>query len=301
MPSYHSPLRYPGGKRKLANFVKLLLRANRLLDGEYAEVYAGGAAVAMDLLLGRYVARVHINDYDPGIAAFWSAVVEDTNDLCDAINGVPVSVDEWERQRDVHERLQAGENVPRLDAALATFFLNRANRSGIISGGIIGGKDQTGEWGIKARFNKQPLIERIKRIGRERTRISVTQMDGEDFLLKVAPSLPAKSLTYLDPPYFVKGQQMLYANYYKPGDHAAVANIVANLESPWMVSYDDVRDIRELYSSFRSKEYDISYSAQDRYRGREVAFFANGLSIPEVKDPSRLKDRLFRQLELEVA
>jgi DNA adenine methylase len=291
---------FPGGKRKLANFVKILLRSNGLLDGEYAEVYAGGAAVALELLFERYVSKVHINDFDPGIYAFWHSAVYETDVLCEMIEGVPVTTDEWEAQRAIHKRLHAGSDVSKLDAALATFFLNRANRSGIISGGVIGGKDQTGKWGINARFNKPELVRRIKKIGRARSRISVTKYDGAIFLQKVATELPERSLTYLDPPYYVKGQQMLYANYYKPDDHQAVADLVGKLETPWMVSYDDVKEIRALYASHSSKEYDIHYSAQDRHRGRDVAVFSVELVVPDVDDPARIKERSLRQLELEV-
>ena len=44
---HFTPLRYPGGKAKLADYVKALLKENRLLDGEYVEPYAGGAAIAL--------------------------------------------------------------------------------------------------------------------------------------------------------------------------------------------------------------------------------------------------------------
>lgn len=297
MSAYQSPLRYPGGKRKLANFIKLLLRGNNLLDGEYAEVYAGGAAVALDLLFGRYVSRIRINDYDPGVYAFWRAATDETAELCRRIDAINVSIEEWERQRVIHASVQEGEDIDLLDAALSTFFLNRTNRSGIISGGVIGGKGQSGKWKIDARFNKPNLIRRIEKIGRHRSQIEVTGMDGADFLAEIAPALPERSLVYLDPPYYVKGQQMLYANYYKPEDHATIYKLVNALERPWLVSYDDVEEIRNLYAEFRSREYDIFYSAQDRYQGREIAFFADDLYIPEVDDPAKLKTGSLRQLE----
>ena len=41
MPLY-SPLRYPGGKGKLTNFVKKIVEENDLFGGHYVEAYAGG-------------------------------------------------------------------------------------------------------------------------------------------------------------------------------------------------------------------------------------------------------------------
>jgi D12 class N6 adenine-specific DNA methyltransferase len=42
----HSPLRYPGGKRRLVPYVAALLQANALQPGVLVEPFAGGASVA---------------------------------------------------------------------------------------------------------------------------------------------------------------------------------------------------------------------------------------------------------------
>lgn len=290
---YYSPLRYPGGKRKLTNFFKLLVKKNGLVDGEYAEVYAGGAAVALGLLFGEYVSRIHINDLDRGIYAFWNAVLHRTDELCRRIRQVPVTMGEWERQRTV---LLAEDPDP-LDLALATFFLNRTNRSGIILGGVIGGKEQQGDWGMEARFNKENLIERIQKIGRYGSRITLYNDDASDFLRQRIPQLSKRALLYIDPPYFVKGNRLLYANYYDEDDHARIAQQIRSLPNPWVVSYDNVPEIRKLYEGFRALEYNISYSAQDRYRGKEVTFFSAGLKIPDVTNPARIRQPEFKRLE----
>lgn len=282
--AFYSPLRYPGGKRKLANYISLLFRTNRLLDGEYAEVYAGGAAVALTLLYGEYASRVHINDLDAGVYAFWMAARDDTDALCHRVRDAKLTMAEWKRQRGV---LSSAE-PDRLDLAYSTFYLNRTNRSGIITGGPIGGKDQTGPWKLDARFKKDDLIRRIERVGRWASRIEVSNLDGAEFLRTVAPTLPVRSLIYLDPPYYVKGQEMLYANYYVPDDHAEIARLAGDLKRNWIVSYDDASEVRHLYRNHRSVAYDIAYSAQQRYRGREVAFFSPGLKIPELADPARV-------------
>jgi DNA adenine methylase len=281
---FYSPLRYPGGKRKLANFMALLFRTNQLLDGEYAEVYAGGAAVALTLLYGEYARKVHINDLDRGVHAFWIAARDRTDELSRLVHDARLEIAEWERQRAV----QFADDPDPLDLAFSTFYLNRTNRSGIITGGVIGGKDQTGEWKIDARFRTRDLVRRIERIGRWASRIEIHNLDGAEFLKTVAQELPPKSLVYLDPPYYVKGQEMLYANYYGPDDHAEVASLVRELKVLWVVSYDDTAEVRALYEDRPTVAYDIAYSASDRYRGREVAFFSDGLLIPDVSDPARV-------------
>ena len=279
-----SPLRYPGGKRKLANFIRLLFYENNLLDGEYAELYAGGASVALSLLYGEFVTRVHINDIDPAVAAFWSATLESTEELTKRIHDVAVNMNEWERQRSVQE----SKDPDPVDLAFSTFFLNRTNRSGIIKGGVIGGKAQAGRWALDARFNKRDLIGRIEKIARYRSRIKVYQLDGADFICNVLPSLPCKALIYLDPPYYVKGGD-LYEHHYRHEDHERIANLVGKIKQPWLVSYDYVPAVEKMYSEYRQLQYGIHYSAQARYRGTEVMVFSPQLRIPEVADPSKVK------------
>ena len=59
---HFTPLRYPGGKAKLAAYIKEIIRTNKLYDGEYVEPYAGGAGIALELLFQEYVTKIHIKD-----------------------------------------------------------------------------------------------------------------------------------------------------------------------------------------------------------------------------------------------
>lgn len=279
---HYSPLRYPGGKSKLAPFIALLFESNQLCDGHYAEAYAGGAGVALALLYGDYASRIHINDLDRSIFAFWHSVLNDTENLCRCIKNARLSIAEWRRQRRVQDDKAT---APLLELGFSTFFLNRTNRSGIIaSGGVIGGLKQEGEWGIDARYNAADLVRRIERIAALRSRISLTNNDALDFIRNAKASLPARSLVYLDPPYFVKGQK-LYANYYGPDDHAAVATSLDGARWPWVVSYDAAPEIRRLYREYRNREYDLRYTAAKRYLGSELMFFSPGLKIPRGVNP----------------
>ncbi|MBX3052313.1 MAG: DNA adenine methylase [Caldilineaceae bacterium] len=286
MPFY-SPFRYPGGKRKLANFIKLIFIKNDLLDGDYIEPYAGGAGVALSLLFDEYVRRIYINDLDPSVYSFWHSVLNSTDHLCQLIHDTSVTIDEWQRQK----QLQIESDVSHLELGFSTFFLNRTNRSGIISGGVIGGKKQIGNWKLDARYNKKDLIKRIERIARFRDRIHLFNLDASVFIDNVLPRIGKRSLSYFDPPYYVKGQQLLYTNFYGEREHESVAKQIQQLENLWIVSYDDAFEIRSLYADRRVLHYGLNYSAQDRYLGAEVMFFCDDLLIPEVTDPSKLKTK----------
>ncbi len=284
MPFY-SPLRYPGGKRKLANYLKRIFVTNNLLSGDYVEPYAGGASIALALLFEGYVRNIWINDLDRSVYAFWYSVLNHTDELCRLISETPVTMEEWHRQK----RVQDDNNSTLVELGFSTFFLNRTNRSGIISGGVIGGKEQNGKWKLDARYNKKDLISRIQKIARYRSRIHLRNQDAILFIKSTLPYLPERALLYLDPPYYVKGQQMLYKSYYGTEEHQTLSQFITSLNLCWIVSYDDTPEIRALYKIFRSINYSINYSAQDRYRGSEVMFFSHRVVVDEVRDPSKVK------------
>lgn len=283
---FNTPLRYPGGKGKLTDFIKLIFEQNDLLDGHYVEPYAGGAGIALNLLTHSYASCVHLNDLNPAVFGFWSSVINQPDELCKAIRDVRVTMEEWHRQRAI---LDSPENHSPLEIGFSTFFLNRTNRSGIIWGGVIGGKNQNGPWKLDARFNKDDLICRIEKIAMYRSRIRLYNHDAGELIKTVLPALPKKTLVYLDPPYYVKGQG-LYQNHYLHDDHVIISKLVKKLIThPWIVSYDHAPEIIAMYKGCPTITYGINYSAQDRYKGAEAMFFSNKLIVPDVKNPANLK------------
>jgi|TARA_Y100001968_G_scaffold333924_1_gene401168 DNA adenine methylase len=278
---FFTPLRYPGGKGKLSYYVKSIIESNNLLDGHYVEPFAGGAGVALELLFHEYVNQIHINDLDPAVYAFWSACVNKTEELCKLISDTPVTIDTWERQR---ELLRNEDNsVETLELAFATFFLNRTNRSGILKAGVIGGRAQAGKWKLDVRFNKEDLIKRIEMIANYRNRINIYNLDTVDLLNTLPQTLPKNTLVYLDPPYYVKGQG-LYRNFYEHKDHVEIKSILDTItEIPWIVSYDNVGQISNIYSDYRTKVFDLQYTAQTKRVASEIMIFSDSVSIPDTQ------------------
>ena len=275
-----SPLRYPGGKAKIADFIKQVVKDNDLLDGVYVEPYAGGAAVALSLLMDEYVSRIIINDKDRSIYAFWHSVLYDTDHLCQLIEETPVNMDTWRIQRE----LQSPENketVNLLMLGFSTFFMNRTNRSGIIKAGVIGGFNQTGNYKIDARYRKEELIARIRRIASYADRIELHHEDAVDLVNHIAQTEPENTILYLDPPYYQKGRG-LYMNYYDDTDHERIRDVITHVDSlRWIVSYDNSAFIKSLYQSFRSQEFYLNYSANNNGKGTEVIFFSNNCLVSE--------------------
>ncbi|GGU53737.1 restriction endonuclease subunit M [Pseudomonas laurentiana] len=280
----YSPLRYPGGKARFAPFIAEVMRANGLDGGHYLEPFAGGAGVALELLFDGHASHIHINDLDPAVHAFWSAATSDPEGLLRLLYDTPITMDEWYRLRQV--MLAQDPDLSITEKGFATLFINRTNRSGILKGGVIGGKAQTGTYKLDARFNKEMIAARLERIGLHTNSITVHQEDAYSLLSKVSELLPDRSLIYLDPPYYVKGRD-LYRNFYKHDDHLQIAQLLqlSEFNRQWVVSYDNAPQICEMYSKTEALKYGLHYTAQARYVGDEVMFFKNSLQIPDAEIP----------------
>lgn len=114
---YLSPLRYPGGKGRLASFVAELIAAQRPRPRRYLEPFAGGAGVALSLLYHEHVDEIVLNDVDAGVAAFWRSLFHQPAQLIQLVRTTPVTIDEWHRQREIHERRLADD----IELGYATF------------------------------------------------------------------------------------------------------------------------------------------------------------------------------------
>ncbi len=281
MSAYYSPLRYPGGKNCVFPFVSRLFYENSLIGMRYAEPYAGGAGLALRLLFEGFVDHVYINDLDRSIYAFWKTLTERPVDFCDWVHEVEVSVRGWHRYKEIQNN---SANASLWDLACSTFFLNRTNVSGVIKGGIIGGLEQHGRYKIDARFNKNDLIRRMRRISSVSNRISVSNDDGLAFARKIDRQ-KRDCLIYLDPPYYCKGAD-LYMNFFSDKDHQALSRCVHSLRNRWLVSYDNHNFIRTLYPDKRKIIHKLSQSASNRV-GDEIFIFSDALSFSESQDALR--------------
>ncbi len=277
MSLFKTPLRYPGGKQRLWKFIDEIITTNDLENGEYAEPYAGGAGVAIELLVRKRISKIHLNDSCIGVYAFWHSILNDTDRFCRRISRASLTVEDWRKHREVFKNRHDADV---LDLGFAMFYLNRCNRSGILTGGVIGGLSQTGKWKMDARFPRNDLITRIEVIASCRSKIKITNWDAERFLTDYIPKLPPKSLVYCDPPYFRKAER-LYPNHYKASDHVRIAQIVqTKVPRPWIVSYDSCEEIAALYHGRNTFEYSLQYSAAKAYKGAELFIFSDETRIP---------------------
>ena len=253
-----------------------LFRQNGLENVVYAEPYAGGAGAAINLLLGNHVNEIIINDANLGIYSFWHFLLTEPDRFIQTIQDIPVTLAEWRHQKDIAKNA----NGPSFELGVATFFLSRTNRSGVIMGGPIGGssleKQLQAKYKLDCRFNKTNLTDRLNRIVQRREHITVYNMDALEFLRM----LPNNTFAYLDPPYYVKGKS-LYMNHYKEDDHQQLADyLLYEATFSWLLSYDDAPQIREKYQALELYRFPLNYTVSEKRTGYELLTLSPQLIFP---------------------
>lgn len=277
-----SPLRYPGGKNSLTEFLTDIASTNNLTGGIYIELFAGGAGAALNLLFNGTYRQIHINDYDSHIFAMWDSILNYTDEFVQKIIDTEITIDEWHRQKEIFEQFNVDKVV---DLGFSTFFLNRTNRSGIIfKAGPIGGLKQTGNYLIDVRFHKKNLIHRIRKIASYRNQIKLTNLDAIELINNLTNFYPDENqiFIYLDPPYYKKGR-LLYMNNYGHENHIQLRRSVDQRlrEHNWIISYDNAPEIREIYANYRLSSFDLKYSLQTKRFGSELLIFSNKIKLPQ--------------------
>lgn len=287
---FYSPLRYPGGKNRLSAFLAKICMDNNI-HCHYVEPYAGGASVALFLLLEGYVEKITINDKDRSIYAFWHSVIYQSEDLCNLIDNTDISIENWHAQKTIQKEK---ENIDLLTLGFSTLFLNRTNRSGIIKGGVIGGLNQNGNYKIDCRFNKEDIKQRIRHIAKFSEYIYLYNLDAIDLIDKIQEQSCTESGTifYFDPPYYLKADQ-LYMNHYLDEHHKEVSEKIKNIKNVhWLVSYDDNENIEKLYMDFPTKKYSFNHSAGTAKAGKEIIFFSEGIQQPQIDNYNPINFRI---------
>jgi len=251
-----------------------ILKLNELQDVIYVEPFCGGSGLAIKLLLCNDVSSIVLNDIDPAIYAFWYCVLNKTNALCSRLKESCITIEERDRQLQVIRNMRSHSII---DIGFATLFLNRTNISGILNAGPIGGRAQTGEDKLDARFNKSVLKDKIVAIAEQKERISLHDLDVIDFIDKVLPKYKSKELFLnFDPPYVKKGPE-LYMNHFSMEDHEKLCEKVSNCNHYWILTYDYNDSILDLYASFDYERIQLNHSAGSMKKGEEVIIYSNNL------------------------
>ncbi|MEL7358044.1 MAG: DNA adenine methylase [Cyanobacteria bacterium J06560_6] len=264
-----SPLRYPGAKRWMSNYIRLSILQNPIHPELFVEPFAGGASVSLSVLYEGLVDRIGLVDRDPLIAAFWKTLFFDTEWLIEQVINTDVTLEIWDQLK--QKRPQSIR-----EKAFACLFFNRTNFSGILKSdaGPIGGRAQTSPYKIDCRFPKDTLVKRILKIAKYRQRVAfVWNLPWKSALSKVNKmqehgSLSSPALFYFDPPFYKKADK-LYNYYFNHAEHLHLRDYLCNFSQSWILSYDSCSEIIEMYleAGFHANDVNLIYKAQRHGRG----------------------------------
>ncbi|WP_298279512.1 DNA adenine methylase [Ferroplasma sp.] len=281
-----TPLRYPGGKATLINYVEKFLTSNDISVDYILEPYAGTASISIGLLRDNLVSYAYINDADQMVYAFWKTIIDNNTELIEMVNSVDVTLDTWLNYKKYLIDNPLGKYNQK-DLAMAFLFLNRTSFSGIIKAGPLGGKKQNSKYGIGCRFNKKRITDKIHFLSQFSDKISIYNHDGIKFMGDMIKE-QSDAFIYVDPPYYKVGK-LLYNVYFTQEQHEELANYLKSIEEqPWLLSYNNEEFILNLYSEKHNQEIYLDYhSGHYRTKIKEYVFSNRVTPAYEIKEHTR--------------
>src|SRR5690606_3903284 len=95
----------------------------------------------------------------------------------------------------------------------------------------------------------------------------------------------SNSLTFFDPPYYVKGPD-LYTNFYNHNDHVTLSQTIHEImpNKHWILTYDLAPQIIDLYNDYHHIQYYLNYSISKPTSGIEYMFFSNVIDAGELNN-----------------
>jgi len=284
IPRAASPFRYPGGKDKLTSFLAIFLTYNKLNGARFIEPFCGGAGASLSLLLGGYVKEIHLNDKNYALYCFWEQLLNNTDNLLDMVYQNVPCIEDWHKQKEIYQTsISSPDKYSKLEFGFSVFYLNRANRSGVLSAGPIGGLDQSGKYKIDCRYTVSTLIKKLERIASMRDSIFVYNEHCIDFLKRFDDKAHFNNdFVYLDPPYVKEGRNIYSKNFcFSDAQHRELKDYIAGYSNRWLISYDDHPLVHDLYSKHGTRAVEISYVMNQAKVGKELMIADSRLRMPE--------------------
>lgn len=270
-----SPFRYPGGKYYGLKFILPFLTS--VPHDEYREPFAGGGCV----FFGKPKSNINwLNDLDSDVMNVYRVIANPA-----LRKRMKTKVSREVANRDRHNDVKNMNPTSVLEKAFKTYYLNRTSYSGIINKAAWGyaeGKSSPPEnWG---RF--------IEYAGKKLEGVKLT---SEDFPKVITAEPRGKIvLMYLDPPYFHADQKRAYTKSFIEEDHYRLAPLLKKTNYLFCLSYDDCREIRELYKWAEIHERSWFYNSDKcigtaRKQGNELIITNYKIRLESLFNNSYLK------------
>ena len=273
-----NPVRYPGGKGRKAvvDGILSLVPSGRLQGRTWIEPFCGGCGLGLELVNRGIVSRAVFNDADRRVIAMWHEIAYDSEWLIARIFDADIDMRLFLESHDIANDDAASVR----DVGFATFVLDRCCVSGYIDGGVIGGKHQNGRYKLDCRFNKDTLAKRIRRVSELASGNRVSFVGPSDAIDVIDGIHGGDTFLYVDPPYYQKG----HACYRTRINHEELAECLRRrLDDgiPWLLSYDDCNEIRDMYQGCHFARLPLTYVNNSVTRGRTSELLVSNFAFSE--------------------
>ena len=235
-----SPLRYPGGKARVAKRLLAYAPVHR----EYREPFAGGAALFFRKPKAK---RNWLNDLHPGLYAFYVTLQDNFPafaQLCREQQGSRRKLfDYWVSRRDLME-LRGEEGL--LERAVQFYFINRT----VWGGRVVYDPSRKSRLYFSNPQGWDNLEKKLQLLGQVSQKLEGVRITGLDFE-ECLSGADEETLIYCDPPYIrdtnSQPTDKLYDKSFGPESHRRLAELLRHTPAKVMLSYDDCPEARRLF------------------------------------------------------
>jgi DNA adenine methylase len=250
-----TPLRYPGGKSRVA---AMLIEKFPTSIAEFREPFLGGASVAL-LFSQKYPdIPVWVNDKYEYLYNFWVTLQESGDELSDILVGIKEDNSTEEKAKELF--ISAKEEISEADSfrqAVLFWILNKCSYSGLTENSSFSPQASNQNFTTRGARHLKAVSEVIQHW-------HITNYDYSDLLMDPGED-DGEAFCFLDPPY--KISTYLYgtnAEMHKGFNHQHFAEVCAASPNRWMVTYNNDNEIKEMFPNFHQEEFRITYGMKHR-------------------------------------
>ena len=248
------PLSYIGGKNRIAAKIAAMFPNHKT----YVEAFAGGAQV----FFHKEPSPVEVlNDLDGDVVTFFRVCQSHYEELIRYMKFLVVSREWFDLLQE-----QDPKTLTDVQRAARFFYLQKNAYAGLVRHRSFG-------YAIEepSRFNPERLPELIEKTHERLSRVQIECLPYQDILKRY--DRPT-TCYYLDPPYFGR---KLYRFNFSERDFQELEELLRNLRGRFVLSLNDLPEVRTLFSRFRLRQIELPYTAQreagKRYRELLISNF----------------------------
>jgi DNA adenine methylase len=243
-------LRYPGGKSRAVRKIMPLFPKEFI---EYREPFVGGGSVFIATKQLNPDAVYKINDLNCDVYCFYYCLKQNPKIIVSAVKEIK---EKFHDGRTLFNNLRKARPTGKVGRAVRYYVLNRISYSGTVD---CGGYSQEA---FEKRFTLSK-ISQLEGLAKLLTNVEITNTPYDMLLFK-----PGKNVfIFLDPPYWNARKSALYGlngNLNKSFDHENFAKKIRECPHKWLLTCDDSKIIRDLFSFANIYPWELKYNGLNK-------------------------------------